>query len=54
MIAAGIETEQQRRCLVDIGCDYGQGFLICKPLPAGEFEQFYLQARHDSPSDAGA
>ena len=54
VIAEGIETEQQRRCLVDIGCDYGQGFLICKPLPAGEFEQFYLQARHDSPSDAGA
>lgn len=44
--AEGVETEAQRRLLVDIGCDHGQGFLFSPPLPAREFET-YLRAQHN-------
>lgn len=39
VIAEGVETEGQCRLLMDIGCDYGQGYLFSKPLPAADFER---------------
>lgn len=39
VIAEGIETEQQRDLLAQAGCDFGQGYLYSKPLPAEQFEQ---------------
>lgn len=33
-IGEGIESEAQRLTLLELGCDYGQGFLLGKPLPA--------------------
>ena len=39
VIAEGIETDQQRQLLMDANCDYGQGYLFSRPLPAKEFEQ---------------
>ncbi|WNV04856.1 EAL domain-containing protein [Candidatus Methylospira mobilis] len=38
VIAEGVETEDQRKLLIDIGCDYGQGYLFSKPIPSEEFE----------------
>jgi EAL domain-containing protein (putative c-di-GMP-specific phosphodiesterase class I) len=34
VIAEGIETESQRRTLLELGCQYGQGFLLGRPQPA--------------------
>lgn len=39
LTAEGIETEGQRRLLLDLGCELGQGYLFSEPLPPGEFEQ---------------
>jgi diguanylate cyclase (GGDEF)-like protein/PAS domain S-box-containing protein len=39
VIAEGIETEKQWQLLSSAGCDYGQGYLLSKPLPAVQFEQ---------------
>jgi diguanylate cyclase (GGDEF)-like protein/PAS domain S-box-containing protein len=34
VIAEGIETEEQRQCLRDLGALYGQGFFFARPGPA--------------------
>ncbi len=33
-VAEGIERENQRRLLIELGCDLGQGYLMSRPLPA--------------------
>lgn len=38
LTAEGIETEEQRALLLQLGCQYGQGYLFDKPLPPHEFE----------------
>jgi diguanylate cyclase (GGDEF)-like protein/PAS domain S-box-containing protein len=38
VVAEGVENKAQRAILKRIGCDYAQGFLIAKPMPADEFE----------------
>jgi EAL domain-containing protein (putative c-di-GMP-specific phosphodiesterase class I) len=34
VLAEGVEREEQRQKLCDMGCDYGQGFLWSRPQPA--------------------
>ena len=47
IIAEGVENEQQARFLQEHDCDYGQGYLYSKPLPAQKMglliEQFKSQ-----------
>ena len=38
VVAEGVETEAQREFLARRECDYMQGFLFSRPLPADEFE----------------
>jgi EAL domain-containing protein (putative c-di-GMP-specific phosphodiesterase class I) len=40
-LAEGVETEQQRRFLLENGCRYGQGFLFSRPLPTDQVKPFY-------------
>ena len=35
-IAEGVETEAQRALLLELGCDYGQGYLFAPPLTGDE------------------
>ncbi len=42
VIAEGVETESQRVFLQEHLCDRMQGFLLCKPLGAADFEQLLL------------
>ncbi len=39
VVAEGIETSEQCALLMSAGCDYGQGYLFSKPIPALEFER---------------
>ena len=38
VIAEGVETHQQRDLLLAAGCDYGQGYLFARPMPAEQFD----------------
>ena len=43
VIAEGVETEEQRRLLLDNQCIHYQGFLLGRPLPAGQFESLLIR-----------
>ena len=40
-IAEGIENTGQEDILRQAGCDYGQGYLYGKPMPASKIEEFF-------------
>ena len=40
-IAEGIENRNQEEILRKAGCDYGQGYLYGKPMPANKLEEFF-------------
>lgn len=37
VIAEGIETDEQRKLLLDSGCDFGQGYYFSRPIPGDDF-----------------
>ncbi len=43
VIAEGVETTEQRDLLAAAGCDYGQGYLFARPLPAADFDAMLHQ-----------
>jgi len=40
VVAEGIEEEWQMQSLREMGCDYGQGFLMARPMPIEEVTRF--------------
>lgn len=42
LLAEGVENEEQRSILEDMGCDLIQGFLYSKPQPAAMVEKLFL------------
>ena len=52
VIAEGVETEEQHRCLGQFGCMAYQGFLYGKPIPLVDFESMVAQIEQVS-SDTG-
>jgi len=43
VVAEGVETPEQDKFVVDEGCDFGQGYLYGKPVPATIFTAQYLR-----------
>jgi EAL domain-containing protein (putative c-di-GMP-specific phosphodiesterase class I) len=44
-VAEGIEQQQQRTVLRKLKCQYGQGYLFSRPVPAVELEPLLRGAR---------
>jgi EAL domain-containing protein (putative c-di-GMP-specific phosphodiesterase class I) len=43
VVAEGVETEQQLDILRNMHCDYAQGFLFSRPVPADELRSRFGQ-----------
>jgi diguanylate cyclase (GGDEF)-like protein len=41
VVAEGVETEQQLAVLRSLACDFAQGFLFSRPVPAGELRTLF-------------
>lgn len=49
VVAEGIEEDEQKQFLIDIDCEYGQGYLFSPPITAEKFEAL-LREQADSDS----
>lgn len=52
VIAEGVETEDHRQFLADLGCHSFQGYLLSKPVPIADFEAVVVA--HNTAVDAAA
>jgi diguanylate cyclase (GGDEF)-like protein/PAS domain S-box-containing protein len=41
VVAEGIETEEQLQILLDLSCEYGQGYLFAKPLNSADAKSYF-------------
>jgi diguanylate cyclase (GGDEF)-like protein len=56
VVAEGVETEEQLRCVRTLGCDHWQGYYCCEPQPAEAFGAMLREqlSGRSAPGDAGA
>jgi PAS domain S-box-containing protein/excisionase family DNA binding protein len=47
LVAEGIETEHQLDTVVELGCTLAQGYMIARPMPAGEVCEWALRRSAD-------
>ncbi|WP_113907657.1 EAL domain-containing protein [Aliidiomarina celeris] len=45
LVAEGVETSEQGKKLVELGCDIGQGYGIARPMPAKDVPQWFQSWR---------
>lgn len=50
VVAEGIETEEQYRSLIEMGCDIGQGYLIGKPMSRNDTRKYIRASQAGQPS----
>jgi len=43
VVAEGIETEEQRKKLLSMGCEFGQGFLFSRPMDSCQVESLLVE-----------
>ena len=43
VVAEGIETEEQRKQLLSMGCEFGQGFLFSRPMDSCQVESLLVE-----------
>ncbi len=48
VVAEGIETQEQLKSLLDLGCRYGQGYYLARPLSNPQLEDFLERIRKAS------
>lgn len=48
VIAEGVERQEQLDILIELGCDQAQGYLLGRPVPVDNFEQWYIGATLDT------
>ncbi|MEP6947019.1 MAG: bifunctional diguanylate cyclase/phosphodiesterase [Acidobacteriota bacterium] len=51
VIAEGIETDVQLSLLQNLGCDYGQGYLLARPQTADALEKMLYQGKNWLPAE---
>jgi diguanylate cyclase (GGDEF)-like protein len=45
VVAEGVETEQNRVDLLELGCHFGQGYFFAMPMPASDMTAFLLKQK---------
>jgi len=46
VVAEGIELQEQLECLAKLGCQYGQGYLFSRPVPANKAGEMLASQRN--------